>query len=236
MAQQVSNINAEMDGNEVKITYDLLSNDPSGLFEIELYASHNNFISPLEKVSGDVGKNIKPGDEKIIIWRPYEELTDFSGEIIFEVRATLIGGYYQVTHPASSSKFKKKRVMPIEWKGGKSSEQVLIEIVKYGSPVLTIADRVTNSGSYKWTVPKDFTTGAGYQVKITNVNDPSLAGSSKVFKVAGGIPTWLLVGVPVVVGGAVAGVVMSGGEEPINGPTNGETGTDLPLPPDGPGN
>ncbi len=237
-AQQVNNIIAEKDGDYVKITYDLSAGSPSEMFEVQLYGSHNNFTTPLRSVSGDIGKNIKPGEDKIIIWRPMEELTTFTGEIIFEIRATLLTGYYQVTNPTSASKFKKKRVVPVKWKGGQSDEEVTLEVVKFGSPVLLIAEKLSNSGSYNWTIPKDFDKGAGYQVKVTNSADQALAGTSNVFRIAGGIPPWIMVGVPVVVGGAVVGVLMSGGEEPTDpvNPTNGETDTDLPLPPDGPSN
>jgi formylglycine-generating enzyme required for sulfatase activity len=71
-AQKVSNISAELRGQEIVVLYSLEATFPC---EVSLLLSQDNGVtwgSPLKNVSGDVGKNISAG-EKQIIWKVLEE-------------------------------------------------------------------------------------------------------------------------------------------------------------------
>jgi hypothetical protein len=61
------------------------------LYGIALYYSQdkgNTYKGPLQKVSGDVGKNITPG-EKLIVWSYFEEDSTFNGQdVIFKLLVT----------------------------------------------------------------------------------------------------------------------------------------------------
>ncbi len=212
-AQKVQNVRAEKDGDYVKIIYDLEGEDSVDKYDVELYGSHNNFTAPLQMVTGDIGENIAPGQDKLVIWRPREELSTYTGEIVFEVRATVMGAYYKINAPTSASKFKKGKSMTIRWSGGEPSEKLRIELKRYDGRVETIAGTVDNSGSYTWTAPKSIKGGKGYQVQIVNTSDAAKKGTSKTFKVSGGIPVAVLIAAPVVVGGVIAAVLLSGGDD-----------------------
>lgn len=234
-AQKVGNVRAEKDGEYVRIQYDLEGEDPADQYEVELYASHNNFTSPLEMVTGDVGKGIKPGPDKLVIWRPSEELDAYTGEIVFEIRATLAGAYYRITSPTSSSKVKKGKTMAIRWTGGASSENVRIELKRFNGRVETIADNTGNSGNYIWTLPKSIKGGKGYQVQIVNTGDATKQGTSKTFKVGGGVPLVLLIAAPVVAGGVIAAVLLGGGGDDDDDDDDVIIDDDPQLLPDPPG-
>lgn len=88
-AQTVSSVLAEQQGNELVINYNLISSSPCN---VDLYLSQNggkSWVGPLQKVSGDVGKNIARG-EKEIRWIVLEELVELVGNSIqFKVSAKL---------------------------------------------------------------------------------------------------------------------------------------------------
>ena len=152
--QQVSNVRAEKDGDNVRIVYDLEGTSSDAMFDVNIYSSHNNFTTPLKLITGDVGKRIKPGKSYEIIWRAKEELVNYRGEVIFEIKAIVMGGYYVVNNPNTSSSFKRGKLMPINWSGGNPGDNVKIELFKNTGKTETISESVTNQGSYVWTIPK----------------------------------------------------------------------------------
>jgi hypothetical protein len=225
--QKVTNVKAELIGTDVKITFDLTGKTSADLFEVRLFASHNNFTEPLKMISGSAGKSIKPGNNLSILWKAKEELVNFKGEITFEVRATLMGGYYIVSNPSSTSKFKKGKLLPINWNGGEPGEKVKIELVKSNVVISTISESVGNQGSYIWTIPKSTKPSKEYQVRITNTSDVDSKGLSKAFRVKGKSAAPYILVPLVLAGGAGAYVAtQGGGTGPVTPPT--ET---LPTPP-----
>lgn len=228
-AQRVNNVRAAMDGNNVKILYNLEDPNSAARYDIKLYCSFNNFSEPLKLVSGSTGKNIKPGVNLAITWTAQEELVNFKGDVTFEVRATLIGSYYTITNPSSVSKFKKGKLMPINWQGGESGDQIKIELVKLSQTIAVISESVGNQGSYIWTIPKSMKPSGAYQVKISKTSDVDSQGISKMFRVKGkSAAPYILI--PLLIGGGVGAYIMTQGggpgPEPVNPPEKG-----LPLPP-----
>jgi hypothetical protein len=227
-SQRVTNVRAAMDGVDVRITYDLESSNLTDLFEVNLYCDQNNFTEPLKLVSGALGKGIKGGKDQVIIWKAREELVNFRGQVVFEVRATMLGGYYSVTQPGSTSKFKKGKLMTINWTGGTQGERVKIELIQSNHTRATISEGVSNQGNYIWTVPKDIKPSKGYQVKISNTADVISQGISKAFAIKGkSAAAFILIPVLAAGGGAAYYLSQNGGENkpPVDGTQA------LPLPP-----
>ncbi len=227
-AQQVSNVHAELSGSNVKITYDLLSDSPSSLFEVNLYSSVDNFSAPLKLVTGDVGKSIKPGKGHTILWKIQEELGTYKGEITWEVRALLLGDYYTITNPTSYSKIKKGKTLMINWQGGNPAEKVEVQLLRSGFLVSKINDNLPNQGSYNWLIPKTMKPSKDYHVKIINTSNTQFAGISKSFKIGGKFPVALVIIPSVAVIGAVAYLATQ--KPPVVIPPV-ENNTALPTPP-----
>jgi len=82
-AQSVSNTDCRQEGNRIVVTYSL--DKPS---DIELWYSTDggkNYLGPLKKVSGDVGKNVRSGNNSIV-WEVLDEVESLSGAgIVFKV-------------------------------------------------------------------------------------------------------------------------------------------------------
>ncbi len=86
-AQKVSNILFKQEQSNIAITYDLEINTNCN---ISLYVSINGgetWQGPLKKVEGNIGDNVKSGNNKII-WRVLEEFEELSGNaIVFQIKA-----------------------------------------------------------------------------------------------------------------------------------------------------
>lgn len=86
-AVSINNVNIRYNGDQVLINYDLNSSMPNSLYDIEIKIYRNKYVppiiektnsyfnnSPREQVSaytftGDVGKNISPGNGKVAAWQ-----------------------------------------------------------------------------------------------------------------------------------------------------------------------
>ena len=88
-AQGVNNVRAEQFGAEAVIQYDL---GGSGEYYVSLSYSTDNgvtFSDQLNKVSGDVGNDVKSGINKRIVWYAENEIETLRGPVIFKVSADL---------------------------------------------------------------------------------------------------------------------------------------------------
>lgn len=63
----------EEEGGRVRVCYDLVSN---GTMNIRLIGKADNFDLDIDKVSGDVGKMVLPGDNKCILWDTMADYPD----------------------------------------------------------------------------------------------------------------------------------------------------------------
>ena len=231
-AQNISNVNARLAGEDVIISYDLVGAKVGQRFLIELLYSEDNYQAPLRAVSGDVGENQLGGFGKQIIWRAKEELGVFTGNITFEVRSTISFSPLQITSPTSSSSFKPGNSLPIKWNGGMPDSQLQIELMKTNTLNRSIGS-TANNGMYNWSIPKDVAKGADYQIKMYDVRDrvnTEILSSNFGIKGKGGAGKFLI---PLAAVGAGAGIYMAlqGGEDDTPLPIVDDN-VDLPSPPD----
>ena len=228
-AQEITNVRAATEGTTVAIYYDLAGKSESDVFGVQIFASFNNYVEPLSFISGDVGNRVSTGTGKKANWDFEKELGGYKGEVTFEVRATMVGGYYEFQIPSSYSKFKKGGLMLINWAGGESSEKVMIDLYKGNIKFATITPSIENEGKFNWTVPKKVSSGGDYKVKITNTTNYNNTGFSAEFKIAPKVPAILKVVVGMAVVGTAAYLATSGGGG------NGDEIPLLPEPPPAPG-
>ncbi len=88
-AQQVNNIDFTQEGKTIKITYDLLG-ESSQTYEVKIWYTTDggkNWHGPLQYVSGDVGKNQKPGYGKAMVWDVLKEVGSLESFISFKIEA-----------------------------------------------------------------------------------------------------------------------------------------------------
>ena len=87
--EKVENVWFEQVDNDVHIYYDL-SGD-SEKYNVTVRGSSDggrNYRLPMKTVSGDVGKKVRPGSNKKIIWNALKDAGELEGdEFVFEVEA-----------------------------------------------------------------------------------------------------------------------------------------------------
>lgn len=104
-AQNITNFNFEPAGKTIQIRYDL-SGKTTDLYEVAVFYSQNEgkWEGPLQFVSGDVGKNVRPGIGKRIVWEVLKEKEKLSGNLRIKLEISTTGGCrpLTVTHTAGS--------------------------------------------------------------------------------------------------------------------------------------
>lgn len=176
-AQNLTNLSATQQGNEVVVNYQL-DGDKGKAYSITLYASSNNFTVPLQLVMGDVAsKRVLPGANKTIKWRVLDELRSFDGDISFEIRAVAAIPLFQNIE-TSSPKVKRGKEVTISW-SALTSEPVTVELV-HGENSIPIG--TGNAGKLTYTVPKKMKTGE-YTVALTAAGETLQGGSFAVMPI-----------------------------------------------------
>ncbi len=208
-SQSIQNVKATPREESFIVTYDLVAAKPTQTFTIELYGSNNNFLSPLTLVSGDVGKEVSPGQNKQIIWRAAEELGVYKGEITFRVKGRLNVPPFLFKKPAEGDVVRRGKTTTLEWEGGTDVQNIKIQLIKGSEQISTIAE-MKNTGQYEWNIPKKLSTGT-YTLVLNTAEQGQV--SSKNLKVKSKIPLILKI-IPIAIIGGV--VVWQVTQEPSN--------------------
>src|SRR5829696_2781321 len=88
-SQSIQNLDAHFIDGKVIVSYDVVGAKSNQNYSLDLFGSHNNYASPLQHVSGDVGKSVRAGVGKRITWDAAAELGTYSGQITFRVRGEI---------------------------------------------------------------------------------------------------------------------------------------------------
>lgn len=194
--QTITNQSATQHGNnEVVVNYQL-DGEKGKAYTVTLFASNNNYATPLRRVDGDVGtKRVLPGANKTIRWRVQDDLKNFDGDISFEIRAVQAAPLFSKIAP-SATKVKRGKEITITWTGGTPRDEMVVELVK-GDKHVT-AGTLPNNGSLLFIVPKKMRTGK-YTLQLNQSGEWTSADG---FAIKPKVPLAIKV-LPAVVAGAV---------------------------------
>lgn len=200
-AQEVSNLQIELQGKEIVVHFSLNSPNADGLFEIGLYGSHDDFNTPLKMVSGDVGEGIRSGTTRKVIWAAANELgNDYKGRVSIELRARYYVPFVKIIKPVDAkAKLHRGKVSNIEWSGGNSSTTIRIDLLKDGQRLRTLAS-VPNTGLYSWNISTKTKTGANYSLILTDSRNAQDAVKTGTFSIKPKISTGLKIGAFLAIG------------------------------------
>ncbi len=91
-SQQIENLRIKSLNDKINLIYDITHEKAGQLFDVNIYCSNNGgtgFNIPLKSISGDFGKNIEGGKDKIIIWDALADQKNLKGDnYVFKVVAT----------------------------------------------------------------------------------------------------------------------------------------------------
>ena len=176
-AQKVRNVTAEFQNERVEISYDLIGELSGQVYEVIVYSSLDNYVSPLIYVNGDVGKEISPGRSKSIQWDAKQELVSFKGDVSFEIRARLVFSPLKITKPNKEVSIRRGERLEIRWLGRMPGERVHIDLYQNQTKLLSIGS-VPNKGAHNWTIPLGIKPGTDYSVRIKSSRSTKSTNSS----------------------------------------------------------
>jgi len=211
MGQQFSIKRLEVAGDKINLYYDLTDTIASRTYTITLFSSNDSFISPVQKASGDIGLEVKPGLNKKIIWNVKEELgSAFEGKVGLEVRGRLYIPFVRLD--GLNKSFKRLRPVEITWTGGTQQNILNFDLYR-GEEKVTSFPNIANVGHYTLTMPTSVKPGKGYKFKITDIRNKDQIVYSAPFRVNRRIPL-LLKAAPLALAGAVAYLIISNKKSP----------------------
>lgn len=215
-AQTVTIRKVELVMDKVVVIYDLEDSNPNNEYLLSLYASRDNFATPLKSVTGDVGPEIKPGAGKRIEWSIMQDYGAYKGKLSLEVRGKVYVPVAKLQNFDTKKGYKRGHSHNLSWKPG-NNNPINIELFKGGQRISGDMN-LPNNGSHPFFFPKDAKPGSDYRLKITDPKNPDDVVYSGFFKVTPRIPIYLKVA-PVVAVGVLVAILLkgNGGEGPPGG-------------------
>lgn len=205
----------EMAGDNINLYYDLIDSVAARTYTISVFSSQDNFVTSLEKVTGDVGLEVRPGRSKKITWRAKETLgADFSGKIGLEIRGRLYIPFVRLD--GLNTTFKRLRPTEITWTGGTQQNILNFDLYR-GEEKITSFPNIANVGNYTMTIPSTVKPGKGYKFKITDSKNKDQIVYSAPFVIKRKIPL-LLKAIPIALLGGGAAILSGGSKGPQNIP------------------
>ncbi|MEO9965047.1 MAG: hypothetical protein ABJF11_04615 [Reichenbachiella sp.] len=203
-AQTIQITNIEFDQNQVHLTYNLEDSIVGRYYTIRLYSSEDNFLNPLEKVSKEVGMEIKPGYGKELIWDAGKEFgSSFNGKVALEIRGRVFIPFINMEGFEDIQILKRRRDYNIIWTGGRPQNILNFNLYKGDKKVQTFPN-IANVGHYKLHLPAHTKPGKDYRFVIADTKNTDEVVRTSQFRVKRKVPL-VLKFVPVaILGGAVA--------------------------------
>jgi hypothetical protein len=224
-AQKVNITKVELAGEKIIVHYDLDDNNPINSYKLDLYASRDNYATPLSKVKGDVGMEVKPGYSRKIEWNVVEEYGPYKGKLSIEIRGKVYIPFVKLQNFDTEKGYKRGSNHNLSWKPG-NSNPINIELYKGGQRISGDMNQ-PNNGGHTFYFPSNVKPGKDYRLKISDSRNTDEVFFTGNFRIKPKVPTLLkVVGAAAIIGaGAFAAMSAGGGEKP--GPDGGQ----IPLPP-----
>jgi hypothetical protein len=222
-AQTIAIKKVELAGEKIIVHYDLEDGNPNNEYKLDLYASADNYATPLAKVKGDVGLEVKPGIDRRIEWSIRDEFGPYKGKLALEIRGKVYIPFVKIQNFDTEKSYKRGNSYNIAWKPG-STNSINIDLYKGGERVGGESN-LQNNGSHTFYIPTHAKKGSDYRLKITDTKNSEDVLYTSEFKVKPKVPLLVKVLPVLAVGGVVAALGGGGG-----GSGGDPTDQILPLP------
>jgi hypothetical protein len=196
------------DGNVV-LKYNLNDDRLDRKYSLYLYASSDNYIQPLTKVSGDVGVDIAVGGNKTITWNAKEELGDtFAGDVSLELKGNIYVPFIALDNFDDYKVLKRGKPYDVTWTGGRGDNVLLFELYEEDNKIKVFEER-PNVGSTTIIIPNDVKPGR-YRFKISDSRNRDEVVYTMNFLVKRKVPLIAKAGLGLVLLGGVGYMVSQG--------------------------
>ncbi len=217
-AQTITIKKVELAGEKIIVHYDLDDSNPNNEYKLDLYSSADNFVSPLTKVKGDIGPEIKPGTAHKVEWNIREELGGYKGKIALEIRGKVYIPFVKLQNFDAAKSYKRGKSYSINWKPG-NTNPINLELYKGGQRI-DGAMGVPNNGGHTFYFPSHSKKGNDYRLKFTDTKNSDDVLYSSEFQVKPKVPLVVKVLPVLAIGAAVAtlggGGGGGGGTDPVD--------------------
>jgi len=167
-AQEFSIKKIELTSESVILYYDLIDTVKNRTYTINVFTSRDSYLTPIQKVKGDAGLEVRPGANKKIVWSSKEELgPTFHGDIELEVRGRVYIPFVKFEGFQDGQVFKRGKAKTLTWAGG--TRQNILNFTLYkGDEYIDVIPNVANSGSYDMILPTSVKPGSGYYFLVSD--------------------------------------------------------------------
>ena|SRR5882762_596961 len=202
-AQDIIIKRVELENEKVYLFYNLIDSTRGRNYTVNLYSSRDNFINPLQKLQGDVGLEVVPGNDRKIEVNVKEEFgAAFEGKLAFELRAKVYIPFIRLDGFNDYKKFKRGKPYELHWSGGRPQNVLNFELYR-GENKITAFTNIANAGKYNLVFPPDTKPGSNYRFRISDSKNRDEIVNTGAFTIARKFPL-LLKALPVIaVGGAL---------------------------------
>lgn len=176
----------ELTGEKIIVYYDLEDSNPNNEYQINLYISKDNFGTPVSKVKGDVGAEIKPGTGKRIEWNIFEEFSSYKGDLELEIRGKVFIPFVKLQSFGHGRKYKRGKAYELAWRPG-NTNPVHVEVFK-GSQRVQGELNIPNNGKYTVNLNPHLKPGKNYNLKVTDSRKSDDFVTTEKFKVKRKVP------------------------------------------------
>ncbi len=216
-AQQFNIKKVELGPEKIYVYYDLLDTVSGHSYTMSLFYSKDNFISPLLKVRGDVGLEVRPGANKKIEWSAKEELgPEFKeGNISLEVKGRLYVPFIRLDGEYETLKRGKK--YEITWTGG-TQQNILNFDLYQGAKKITSFPNIANVGHHTFIIPSSVKPGNEFKFRISDTKNKDQVVYTKLFSIDRRVPLLLKVLPPLIIGTGAYLFIKASQPQPLEGP------------------
>ena len=212
-AQDITINQVELKDGKVVVHYDLNDNDTEHQYTLRLYTSIDNFVQPMNKVTGDIGIAVPVGGNKEVIWDARNELdSGFSGSVALQIKGQLYVKFISLSHFEDIGTFKRGKPYNLTWSGGRGDNVMNFDLY-HGKEKVWTQPNVANSGNLTLVIPTNVKPGRNYIFRISDSKDPDEVVYTVKFNIKRKIPLGFKIGVGLIAGGAI-GYLLSTGTNP----------------------
>ena len=226
-AQDIVINSVELNNGKVLLHYTLNDDNPEHQYTLRLYSSKDNFVQPLNNVSGDIGVAVPVGGNKQVTWDARNELdSGFDGSVALQIKGQIYVPFITLSHFEDYGTLKRGKPYDITWSGGRG-DNVLNFDLYHGNEKVWTQPNVANTGNLSLVIPTNVKPGRKYIFRISDAKNPDEVVYTVEFMIQRKIPQVVRIGAAVIAAGGIAVLInsLSGG-----GTTGEPTIGEPPLP------
>jgi len=167
MAQNVVIHSIDIKDGDVRVSYSLIDRNIKNRYALYLYSSLDNYEKPLKEVEGEIGLDLKAGNNKKLVWHASQEFGKrFKGDVSLKIKGDLYSPFMKLNNFANIEKVKRKQPTWITWTADTAISKLTFELYNENREFVHKYANVENKGRYELNIPGSVRPGEGYYFMI----------------------------------------------------------------------